>query len=142
MPNSQLGRQCVLLAMFHVKKMGPKPISIQESAASKIKNKLNSLSSRSFEHISILSIFYILMLCSLPLIILDTSSFFKVSLKTNNRALARALELQKQRCRQLEMEIMSLRKQNEILCFDLARKKYKQNKLVGLFKLIYRNYCQ
>lgn len=142
MPNSPLRRQCVLLAMFHVKKMGPKPISVQESAASKIKNKLNSLSSHSFQHISVLSIFCILMLCSLSLIILDTSSFFKVSLKTNNRALARALELQKQRCRQLEMEILSLHKQNDILCFDLASKKYKQKRLVGLFKLIYRCCCQ
>lgn len=121
--------------MFHLKKMGPKPVSTQESAASKIKNKINSLSSHSFQHISVLSIFCILMLCSPSVIILDTSSFFKVSLKTNNRALARALEFQKQRCRQLEMEIMYLHKQVETLCFDLASKKYKQKKLVGLFKL-------
>lgn len=58
-------------------------------------------------------------------------------MKTNNKALAQALELQKQRCRQLEMEIMYLQKQVESLCFDLASKKYKQRKLVSLFNLIY-----
>lgn len=128
--------------MLHVKKMGPKPASTQASAASKIKNKIHSLSSHSFQHISIFSVFCILILCCLSVIILDTSSFFKVSLKTNNKALAQALELQKQRCRQLEMEIMYLQKQVEALCFDLASKKYKQRKLVGLFNLIYRCYCQ
>lgn len=128
--------------MFHLKKMGPKPVSTTESAASKIKNKMNSLSSHSFQHISLLSIFCILMFCSLSVIVLDTSSFFKVSLKTNNRALARALEFQKQRCRQLEMEIVYLRKQAESLCFDLASKKYKQKKLVGWFKFLYGCYWQ
>lgn len=128
--------------MFHVKKMGHKPVSTQESAASKIKNKINSLSSHSFQYVSVLSIFCILMLCSLSVIILDTSSFFKVSLKKNNKALAQALQHQKQKCRQLEMEIMCLHKRVETLCFDLASKKYKQKKLVGLFKIIYRCYCQ
>lgn len=71
------------------------------------------------------------MLCSLSVIVLDTSSFFKVSLKNNNKALARALELQKERCRQLEKEIMYLQKQVESLCFELASKKYKQRKLVS-----------
>lgn len=111
--------------------MGPKPASTQASAASKIKNKIQSLSSHSFQHISVFFKFCILTLCSLSVIILDTSSFFKVSLKNNNKALARALELQKERCRQLEREIMYLQKQVESLCFELASKKYKQRKLVS-----------
>ncbi len=62
----------------------------------------------------------------------DTSSFFKVSLKTNNKALALALEAQKQRSRQLEKEIVYLQKQVEALCFELATRKHKHRKLVGL----------
>lgn len=69
------------------------------------------------------------------MITLDTSSFFKVSLKTNNRALARALELQKERCRQLETDIVYLQKHVETLYFELASKKYEKRKLVGWFKL-------
>eukprot|EP00066_Takifugu_rubripes_P016574 XP_011605840.1 PREDICTED: shugoshin-like 2 [Takifugu rubripes] len=91
--------------MIHGKKMGPKPASTQASAASKIKNKIH-----------------------------NTSSFFKVSLKTNNTALARALELQKERCRQLEKEIMYLQKQVDSLCFELASKKYMQRKLLLILK--------
>uniref|UniRef100_A0A3Q3WGS5 Uncharacterized protein n=1 Tax=Mola mola TaxID=94237 RepID=A0A3Q3WGS5_MOLML len=64
--------------------------------------------------------------------ILNTSSFFKVSLKTNNTALARALEAQKERSRQLEQEVAYLQKQIEALCFELAIKKYKHRKMVGL----------
>lgn len=56
------GCQCVLLAMFNVKKMGPKPVSTQESAASKIKNKIISMSSHAFKHIALLLMFCILML--------------------------------------------------------------------------------
>lgn len=125
--------------MLHLKKMGPKTASTQASAASKIKNKIHSLSFHSFQDISVFSAFSILMLCTLQS---DTSSFFKVSLKANNRALAQALEFQKKRCRQLEMEIMHFQKQVEALCFELASKKYKQRKLVGLFKFIYRCYCR
>ncbi|KAK1903089.1 Shugoshin 2 [Dissostichus eleginoides] len=62
--------------------------------------------------------------------ILNTSSFFKVSLKTNNKALAVALEVQKERSRQLEMDIVHYQKQVEALCFELATKKYKQRKLL------------
>lgn len=62
----------------------------------------------------------------------DTSSFFKVSLKTNNKALALALEAEKERSRQLEREIVYLQKQVEALCFELATKNYKHRKLVGL----------
>lgn len=128
---SSLAQLCFHLAMIHGKKMGPKPASTQASAASKIKNKIQSLSFHSFQHISVFFKFCILTLCSLSVIILDTSSFFKVSLKNNNKALARALELQKERCRQLEKEIMYLQKQVESLCFELASKKYKQRKLVS-----------
>lgn len=131
MPVSPLAQLYLHLAMIHGKKMGPKPASTQASAASKIKNKIQSLSSHSFQHISVFFKFCILTLCSLSVIILDTSSFFKVSLKNNNKALARALELQKERCRQLEREIMYLQKQVESLCFELASKKYKQRKLVS-----------
>lgn len=63
----------------------------------------------------------------------DTSSFFKVSLKTNNKALALALEAQKERSRQLENGIVYYQRQVEDLCFELAAKKYKHRKLVGLF---------
>uniref|UniRef100_A0A3Q3GFR9 Uncharacterized protein n=1 Tax=Labrus bergylta TaxID=56723 RepID=A0A3Q3GFR9_9LABR len=90
--------------MLPVRTMTPITSSKQSSAAaSKIKNKL-----------------------------LNTSSFFKVSLKKNNKALAVALEMQKERSRQLEKDIMFLQKQVEALCFELAAKKYKHRKLVGL----------
>ncbi|KAG8000967.1 protein C2orf80-like protein, partial [Nibea albiflora] len=59
----------------------------------------------------------------------DTSSFFRVSLKTNNEALARALEAQKARSSLLEKEIVYLHKQVEALCFELATRKYKHRKL-------------
>lgn len=62
---------------------------------------------------------------------LDTSSFFKVSLKTNNKALALALVAQRERSRQLEVEIVHLRKQVESLNFDLAIRRFKHNQLVG-----------
>ncbi|MEQ2182305.1 hypothetical protein GOODEAATRI_020907 [Goodea atripinnis] len=87
--------------MFPMKMMTPSKPSKQTSAmASKIKNK-----------------------------ILNTSSFFKVSLKNNNKALALALQAQKEKSRQLEMEVVYLQKQVEALCFELATKKYKQRKL-------------
>lgn len=63
----------------------------------------------------------------------DTSSFFRVSLKTNNKALARALEAQKERSSLLEKEIVYLHRQVEALCFELATRKYKHRKLVSLF---------
>lgn len=62
----------------------------------------------------------------------DTSSFFKVSLKTNNKDLALALQAQKERSSQLEKEVVYLQKQVEALCFELATKKYKHRKLVSL----------
>ncbi|KAM9347606.1 uncharacterized protein ABDE67_011872 [Symphorus nematophorus] len=72
----------------------------------------------------------------------DTSSFFKVSLKTNNKALALALEVQKARSRQLENEIIYLQKQVEALCFELATKKYKQRKLLLILKDLRSNTLQ
>ncbi|XP_055361275.1 shugoshin 2 isoform X2 [Betta splendens] len=87
--------------------------SMQTSAASKIKNK-----------------------------ILNTSSFFKVSLKTNNKALALALAAQKQRSTELEKEIVYLQKQVEALCFELATRKYKDRKLLLILKSLYGNTLQ
>ncbi|XP_070694417.1 uncharacterized protein sgo2 isoform X2 [Pempheris klunzingeri] len=74
--------------------------------------------------------------------ILNTSSFFKVSLKTNNKALALALEAQKERSRQLEREIVNLQKQVEALCFELATKKYKHRKLLLIVKNLHSNTLQ
>lgn len=88
--------------MFSLKTMMASKATKQTStAASKIKNKL-----------------------------LNTSSFFKVSLKTNNKALALALQAQRRRSSQLEMEVMYLQKQVDALCFELATKKYKHRKLL------------
>ncbi|XP_051260412.1 microtubule-associated protein futsch isoform X2 [Dicentrarchus labrax] len=102
------------LAMLHVRTMTPSTASKQTSAvASKIKNK-----------------------------ILNTSSFFKVSLKTNNKALALALEAQKERSRQLEKEIVYLQKQVEALCFQLATKKYKHRKLLLILQNLHSNTLQ
>lgn len=100
--------------MFPVKMMMPlKPSKQTTAAASKIKNK-----------------------------ILNTSSFFKVSLKTNNKALALALQAQKERSRQLQMEVVYLQKQVESLCFELATKKYKHRKLLLILKNLQSNTLQ
>ncbi|RVE61127.1 hypothetical protein OJAV_G00167660 [Oryzias javanicus] len=94
------------LEMFPVKaKMLLKPSKQTSAAASKIKNK-----------------------------ILNNSSFFKVSLKTNNKALALALQAQKEKSRQLEMQVVYLQKQLEALTFELAAKKYKHRKLVSILQ--------
>ncbi|XP_029315567.1 shugoshin 2-like [Cottoperca gobio] len=74
--------------------------------------------------------------------ILNSSSFFKVSLKTNNKALAVALEVQKERSRQLEMEIVYYQKQVEALCFELATKKYKQRRLLLILDTLRSNTLQ
>ncbi|KAK5920504.1 hypothetical protein CgunFtcFv8_024307 [Champsocephalus gunnari] len=71
--------------------------------------------------------------------ILNTSSFFKISLKTNNKALAVALEVQKERSRELEMDIVHYQKQVEALCFELATKKYKQRKLLLILDTLRSN---
>ena len=46
--------------------------------------------------------------------------------------MALALQGQKERSRQLEMEVVHLQKQVEALCFELAASKYKERKLVSL----------
>ncbi|KAM4609437.1 shugoshin 2A [Polymixia lowei] len=70
---------------------------------------------------------------------LNTSSFFKVSLKTNNRALAVALQAQKERSRQLEIETVYLRKEVKALCFDLAIWKHKHKRLLPILKEFHSN---
>ncbi|KAK5860687.1 hypothetical protein PBY51_022148 [Eleginops maclovinus] len=74
--------------------------------------------------------------------ILNTSSFFKVSLKTNNKALAVALGVEKERRRQLEVAIVHYQKQVEALCFELAAKKYKQRKLLLILEALRSNTLQ
>ncbi|XP_034741733.1 uncharacterized protein si:dkey-57a22.11 isoform X3 [Etheostoma cragini] len=74
--------------------------------------------------------------------ILNTSSFFKVSLKTNNKALALALEAQKERSRQLEKGIVFYQRQVKALCFELSTNKYKQRKLLLLLKTFHSNTLQ
>ncbi|CAL9690732.1 unnamed protein product [Knipowitschia caucasica] len=71
--------------------------------------------------------------------ILNTSSFFKVSLKTNNKALAVALAIEKEKSRQLEKEIFYLQKQVQGLCFDLAARKFNERKLSSILKNIQSN---
>ncbi|KAL4656827.1 shugoshin 2-like isoform X2 [Arapaima gigas] len=71
--------------------------------------------------------------------IANTSSFFKVSLKTNNKALALALVEQKEKRRQLETEVVRLRKEVQSLCFDLAMFRHKQNQLVRILKDLQSN---
>uniref|UniRef100_A0A8C5E991 Shugoshin C-terminal domain-containing protein n=1 Tax=Gouania willdenowi TaxID=441366 RepID=A0A8C5E991_GOUWI len=88
--------------MFFLREMNPLKASKKAStAANKIRNK-----------------------------ILNTSSFFKVSLQTNNRALALALEAQKDRNRQLEKKVWLMQKEVEALCFQLASRNYKHRRLV------------
>uniref|UniRef100_A0A3B4CD99 Shugoshin C-terminal domain-containing protein n=1 Tax=Pygocentrus nattereri TaxID=42514 RepID=A0A3B4CD99_PYGNA len=60
----------------------------------------------------------------------NTSSFFKLSLKTNNKALALALVAQKQRARQLEMETVCLQKNVQALRFELAIQRHKNKQMV------------
>ncbi|XP_041663814.1 shugoshin 2 isoform X2 [Cheilinus undulatus] len=74
--------------------------------------------------------------------LLNTSSFYKVSLKNNNKALAVALAMQKERSRQLEKDIIFLQKQVEALCFELATKKYKHRKLLFILKNLHSNTLQ
>ncbi|KAM8858030.1 uncharacterized protein ACB058_009445 [Synchiropus picturatus] len=66
--------------------------------------------------------------------ILNTSSFFKISLQSNNKALAIALGTQKERCRQQEREIVSLQKKVKALCFELAVKNHRERKLIQALK--------
>ncbi|XP_029968312.1 fibrous sheath CABYR-binding protein [Salarias fasciatus] len=65
---------------------------------------------------------------------LNTSSFLKVSLKSNNHALAQALQAQKVCRAQLEKEVVYLQKQVEALLFELASKNYKLRKLLQIIR--------
>ncbi|XP_028249707.1 shugoshin 1 isoform X2 [Parambassis ranga] len=74
--------------------------------------------------------------------IINSSSFFKVSLKNNNKALAYALEAQRNRSRQLEMEVMSLQKQVGALSFELATRRYKHKKLLLVLNTLHSTTLQ
>nr|XP_055071359.1 shugoshin 2 [Misgurnus anguillicaudatus] len=71
----------------------------------------------------------------------NTSSFFKLSLKTNNKALALALVAQKQRSREMETEVVRLRKDMQALYFDLAFQRHKNKQLVALLREFYNSSC-
>ncbi|XP_076011266.1 uncharacterized protein sgo2 [Genypterus blacodes] len=61
---------------------------------------------------------------------LNTSSFFKVSLKTNNKALAQALETQKEKSKQLEMANVHLLKKLAAFHLQLATSRHKERKML------------
>ncbi|XP_036421570.1 shugoshin 2 isoform X2 [Colossoma macropomum] len=69
----------------------------------------------------------------------NTSSFFKLSLKTNNKALALALAAQKQRARQLEMETVCLQKDVQALRFELAIQRHKNKQMFSILRKFYNN---
>ncbi|XP_017547931.1 shugoshin 2 [Pygocentrus nattereri] len=69
----------------------------------------------------------------------NTSSFFKLSLKTNNKALALALVAQKQRARQLEMETVCLQKNVQALRFELAIQRHKNKQMFTILREFYNN---
>ncbi|TSM68912.1 Shugoshin 2 [Bagarius yarrelli] len=69
----------------------------------------------------------------------NTSSFFKLSLKTNNKALALALVAQKQKSKQLEMETMRLQKALQSLNFDLAIQRHKNKQMFAVLREFYNN---
>ncbi|KAI7808537.1 uncharacterized protein sgo2 [Triplophysa rosa] len=67
----------------------------------------------------------------------NTSSFFKLSLKTNNKALALALVAQKHRSREMETEVVRLRKDVQALAFDLAFQRHKNRQLFSIIREFY-----
>ncbi|XP_026127898.1 uncharacterized protein LOC113108791 [Carassius auratus] len=67
----------------------------------------------------------------------NTSSFFKLSLKGNNKALALALVAQKQKSRELEAEVVRLRKDAQTTHFDLAHQRHKNKQLFGIIREFY-----
>ncbi|XP_062862017.1 shugoshin 2 [Trichomycterus rosablanca] len=69
----------------------------------------------------------------------NTSSFFKLSLKTNNKALALALAAQKQKTRQLETETVRLQKDVQSLNFDLAIQRHKNKQMFTVLREFYNN---
>ncbi|GAA6108172.1 uncharacterized protein sgo2 [Tachysurus ichikawai] len=88
-------------------KMDKKPNTIQQTAA-KIKTKIH-----------------------------NTSSFFKLSLKTNNKALVLALVAQKQKSKQLEMETVRLQKYLQSLNFELAIQRHKNKQMFTVLREFY-----
>ncbi|KAK2850043.1 hypothetical protein Q7C36_008826 [Tachysurus vachellii] len=88
-------------------KMDKKPNTIQQTAA-KIKTKIH-----------------------------NTSSFFKLSLKTNNKALVLALVAQKQKSKQLEMEMVRLQKYLQSLNFELAIQRHKNKQMFTVLREFY-----
>ncbi|XP_061735587.1 shugoshin 1-like isoform X2 [Nerophis ophidion] len=66
-----------------------------------------------------------------------SSSFFKVSLKNNNKALALALQAEKQKSMLLQIQIVNLTKEVQVLCFERATWKYKHRKLHVILKNLY-----
>ncbi|XP_042619495.1 uncharacterized protein LOC109087995 isoform X2 [Cyprinus carpio] len=67
----------------------------------------------------------------------NTSSFFKLSLKCNNKALALALVAQKQKSRELEAEVVRLRKEAQTAHFDLAQQRHKNKQLFAIIQEFY-----
>ncbi|KAM9802645.1 uncharacterized protein sgo2 isoform X1 [Syngnathus typhle] len=72
----------------------------------------------------------------------NTYSFFKVSLKANNTALAFALQTEKQKHTLLQKDNMHLRKEVASAHFDLAIYKHKCRELLLILKNLYRNSLQ
>ncbi|XP_062396582.1 uncharacterized protein sgo2 [Sardina pilchardus] len=70
--------------------------------------------------------------------ILNTSSFFKVSLKGNNKALARALADQREMTRQLFQETMLLQQRILALNFDLAQQRHQKKELFTIIQNVYK----
>ncbi|XP_057708810.1 uncharacterized protein LOC130927187 isoform X3 [Corythoichthys intestinalis] len=68
---------------------------------------------------------------------LNNSSFFKSTLKTNNKALALSLQAEKKKCTLLEKELVDLRKREVACSFDFAAKNYKYRKLLLILKNLY-----
>ncbi|XP_056107823.1 uncharacterized protein sgo2 [Rhinichthys klamathensis goyatoka] len=67
----------------------------------------------------------------------NTSSFFKFSLKSNNKALALALVAQKKKSRELEEEVVRLRKDAQTTNFDLAYQRHKSKQLFSIIREFY-----
>ncbi|XP_039511247.1 uncharacterized protein si:dkey-57a22.11 isoform X2 [Pimephales promelas] len=67
----------------------------------------------------------------------NTSSFFKCSLKSNNKALALALVAQKKKSRELEEEVVRLRKDAQATNFDLAYQRHKSKQLFSIIREFY-----
>ncbi|XP_041954669.1 uncharacterized protein sgo2 [Alosa sapidissima] len=76
--------------------------------------------------------------CKIKAKILNTSSFFKVSLKSNNKALARALANQSEKTRQFFQETILLRQRILALQFDLAHQRHQKKELFAIIQNFYK----